>query len=512
MHNNYYLIRQVVKELKSRIIGFEVIDCFSQNKDELIIQLYDGSLEFVLQAHLTNKLSCLAFPDKYPKAKKNTASIFKVIYGLKITDIYGFTNERAFCIDFEGGFSLLFKLFGRQSNILLLKENQVISLFKDNLKNDFHLDIETLEHDIDQSEQAIINNLSSLKLIYPILDKPTLAIIENNIKHLGNEEAVETVQNFIKQLENPSAFYIINYGDNIRLNLIPEGDLIYKSSSALEALTYFFKIYHQEYSLSNTKNSLQKDFEQKIKKTRAYINKTRKKQDELLNNTSYQEQADMLMANLHLIKPNTSSIALPDFSNGDIINIRLNPRLNGQLNAAKYYKKAKNVSIEIKNLEEIIFSKEQHLKELVNNLNEVQEANTIAGLKKFTKINKLEKNKSKSLFKTFNIDGFTIWVGKNAKQNDELTLKHAKKNDLFFHAKDVSGSHVILKQISGKPIPRFVLEKVAALAAYYSKRKTDSLCAVGYTPKKYVRKPKGASPGRVLVEREKVILVQPGLP
>ena len=110
------------------------------------------------------------------------------------------------------------------------------------------------------------------------------------------------------------------------------------------------------------------------------------------------------------------------------------------------------------------------------------------------------------------LNGYTVLVGNNAKQNDLLTLKFAKKDDLFFHAKDVSGSHVILKQISGKKVPNTTLEKTAALAAFYSKRKTDSLCPVGYTPKKYVRKPKGAAPGLVIVEREKVLLVKPELP
>ena len=122
-------------------------------------------------------------------------------------------------------------------------------------------------------------------------------------------------------------------------------------------------------------------------------------------------------------------------------------------------------------------------------------------------------SKSKSVpFKEFIIGGYTIYVGNNAKQNDLLTLKYAKKNDLFFHAKDVSGSHVILKQKSGTNVPEYVLEATASLAAYYSKRKTDTLCPVGYTEKKYVRKPKGSPPGLVLVEREKVLLVPPKLP
>lgn len=112
-------------------------------------------------------------------------------------------------------------------------------------------------------------------------------------------------------------------------------------------------------------------------------------------------------------------------------------------------------------------------------------------------------------YKKFETSGFVILVGKGARENDELTLKYAKKDDLWLHAKDVSGSHVILKQQSNKPFPREVIEKAAQLAAYYSKRKTDSLTPVIVTPKKFVRKPKGLPPGLVHVDKEDTILVSP---
>ena len=88
----------------------------------------------------------------------------------------------------------------------------------------------------------------------------------------------------------------------------------------------------------------------------------------------------------------------------------------------------------------------------------------------------------------------------------------AHKDDLWLHAKDVSGSHVIIKFQAGKTFPTTVIEKAAQLAAWYSKRKSDSLCPVIYTPKKFVRKPKGAAPGSVIVDRENVILVTPQNP
>ena len=80
---------------------------------------------------------------------------------------------------------------------------------------------------------------------------------------------------------------------------------------------------------------------------------------------------------------------------------------------------------------------------------------------------------------------------------------------MWLHAKDVAGSHVIIKHQSGKNFPKDVIERAAELAAYNSKRRTESLCPVSYTPKKFVRKRKGDAPGLVVVEREQVIMVVP---
>ena len=114
-------------------------------------------------------------------------------------------------------------------------------------------------------------------------------------------------------------------------------------------------------------------------------------------------------------------------------------------------------------------------------------------------------------FHEFEFKGYKIWVGRNAESNDKLTLKYSHKDDLWLHAKDVAGSHVLIKHQSGKNFPKDVIERAAELAAYNSKRKTDSLCPVTVTPKKFVRKRKGDPAGAVVVEREDVIMVEPKL-
>ena len=122
---------------------------------------------------------------------------------------------------------------------------------------------------------------------------------------------------------------------------------------------------------------------------------------------------------------------------------------------------------------------------------------------------KKEKKSEQPRFKIYDHIGFQILVGRNAKNNDELTFKYGYKDDLWLHAKDVKGSHVLIKYQSGKNFPKPVITVAAQLAAYFSSNKNSDTCPVIYTPKKFVRKSKGMPAGTVILEKEEIIFVKP---
>ena len=145
----------------------------------------------------------------------------------------------------------------------------------------------------------------------------------------------------------------------------------------------------------------------------------------------------------------------------------------------------------------------------------IEATESLKEIRKYLKINELNNNEQVvetnplSLFKVYNFQQFVIYVGRNAKNNDLLTQKHAKKEDLWLHARDVSGSHVVIKHQAGKKFPSTVIERAAQLAAFYSKRKNDSLCPVIVTPKKFVRKTRDLLDGQVIIDKEEVIMIEP---
>jgi predicted ribosome quality control (RQC) complex YloA/Tae2 family protein len=105
-------------------------------------------------------------------------------------------------------------------------------------------------------------------------------------------------------------------------------------------------------------------------------------------------------------------------------------------------------------------------------------------------------------------DGFTILIGKNSRQNEEVTFHQAAANDIWLHARGVPGAHVIIKA-AGRDVPRSTIEQAASLAAYYSQARGSTSAPVDYTLQKHVRHMKGGGPGMVVYEREKTLYVDP---
>jgi predicted ribosome quality control (RQC) complex YloA/Tae2 family protein len=105
-------------------------------------------------------------------------------------------------------------------------------------------------------------------------------------------------------------------------------------------------------------------------------------------------------------------------------------------------------------------------------------------------------------------EGFVIWVGRNSRQNEIVTFDKGSPNDLWLHARDVPGAHVIIKT-DGRPVPESVIERGAAVAAYYSAKQNEAKVLVDVTYRRYVKKIKGAGPGMVTYRNEETHTATP---
>ena len=110
------------------------------------------------------------------------------------------------------------------------------------------------------------------------------------------------------------------------------------------------------------------------------------------------------------------------------------------------------------------------------------------------------------------IDGYEVYIGKNNRQNDYVTFKIGRSEDIWLHAKDMPGSHALIKTMRDTPTPDSVIEKVACHAAFYSKGRTSPFVSIDYTAVKNVKKPPGAKPGMVIYTNYKTAYVKPTEP
>ena len=231
---------------------------------------------------------------------------------------------------------------------------------------------------------------------------------------------------------------------------------------------------------------------------------------------------ELLTANLHSLKSGTDTAAVDNYYADPVerIAIPLDRQLTPGENAQRYYKKYQKLKAA---RDMAIVQREQTLSELnylegqLDNLTKCTAENELSELieelkeQGYIKRDKGGRKKMKlAASKPMHFvssTGADIYVGKNNRQNDELTLRFASPNDIWMHTKNIPGSHVIVKGASEQDTA--TMTEAALLAAYYSRARGSENVAVDYTPRKYVKKPAGAKPGMVIYTTNKTAYVTP---
>ncbi|MBQ8301522.1 MAG: NFACT family protein, partial [Clostridia bacterium] len=262
---------------------------------------------------------------------------------------------------------------------------------------------------------------------------------------------------------------------------------------------------------------------ERISKKLIILNKTLADSE---NKEKFKIYGDLLMANLYAIENGQEFAEVQNYYEDDcpMVKISLSPQLSPSQNAQKYYKKynkAKTAEIEAaKQIE----SAKNDLEYLESTLMAVETADTEADLNAIRaeliaegylnrKVNqKKQKQAAAKPMHFVSCDGFDIYVGKSNTQNDYLTTKFANSSDLWFHTKNIHGSHTVIKLGLDKDVPKTTIMEAAQIAAYYSKGRDSSQVPVDYTQIKNVKKPNGAKPGMVIYDHYNTIYVTPKEP
>ncbi len=537
MFKNYFFLNKLVVEANKTLKGSKVTSVFSQEKDKIIFDMEINGKNKFIEISVNPGFPYLTVKDSFSRAKKNTVNFFENILPAELLALEIAAADRIIKIALDKG-NFYFPIRGKYTNLILIDKSGSFNFFK-NMQEDFSE--ESFKKEIDHTKFILsFNNpdlavnldkisLDNLKELYPFLGKEIITEAKVRLKDDNDDKIIPEIKNIITEVETGKPVVISDWQSSQTILSInsfqstPEED--YEVfSDAVSALNYFIgKKYFFEDVLVK-KKIIRKYLDNELTKLSGKLNNLKALIDKGSCEDEYQKTGNLLLINIPNIKPGMKEIEVPDiYSGNQSVKIKLAPSLSPKKNVERYFERAKDDKVKFEKARELYKSAGAQFKKL-----KLIEENFLAArhIEDYLIIMKELKIKEPALqakintvdistrFKHYVLEGkYNLYVGKDSRNNDLLTTKFARQNDYWFHARSVSGSHAVLRVENTKEaIPRNILKKAAAIAAYHSKAKTSSLAPVSYTFKKFVVKKKGMEPGEVAMLKEEVLLVKPEIP
>ena len=542
----------MAEALDARLKNAEILECFTQMKNELVIALRVSDEVQFLQCSVEPRSASLLLKSEFGRARRNSLDLFPDLPGDRIQDIRIAATDRVIRIALHSGRMLHAILFPVRANIVLTDPGSASfesfkhtslpggfhALTYDNMLPQFSND--TIDRAFEASDGSVLSALRDIKpwisgtFAGEILFRANIDASMPAAK-LSNERRTKLTQILNAVLTETASDRCHVYLDDGQPSAVSLMALETMDTSAehvefddvLSGLFFFVRKRYRGTELAVTRkrvlDAVQRERE-RVERTRGKLSSTKELQrmaDE------YEKYGNLLMIHLYDQPEQPGRMTVPDIFTDPrlVVTIPLKERTTVLENAQRYFGKAQHTKTSIYYVEERSEKLEKRAEILRAFADAVTATQSIQDLKPLFKeyaalmeelglTPKGEKNESPFPFRRFIVvGGFEVWAGKNSANNDLLTVRHSRPNDIWFHARGVGGSHVVLKVGSAAGDPsKEAIRQAASIAAYYSKHRNAKRVPVAYTEKKYVRKPKGAAPGSVLVDREKVILADPKLP
>lgn len=522
--NSYYDLIYLTKELKKRLVSgcFTRINTPYRNVLEFYVDHKDDPFRIIFSTE--PNLVCL-FTDSYrPPKRGNTISFFEPVYGLNIEDVFLTEFDRYIVVAFEGGWKLVFRMFGNNANAILFNNGEVESAFK-NPEREVDQNVPVGKQvQLYQAGEQEADTKSTVIKANPFITRSFISdlIDAHNLDELSKDEVVQFVRRITYSLQESSKFRVLQDGrvtvwDDEILPLETDQEF----SAIDDAMRYVFKKISREGRVEKEKKAIEALLQRLKKRNNNALQNLSKASKGLEKAELYERYGHLLMANGHRSEEGVS-IEVEDFyDQNKAINIPLQDSLSIIENAERYYERSRNSKTsyeEAKKAIPVIEADQQVLDSLAEELSHIEH---YPDLERWVKTHsailgkhgyKKAKPEETLPFKRLEVEGYEIWIGRNAKSNDKL-VQMAHKEDIWMHARGVTGSHALIRNKGSKDLPvNHIIEEVAAYAAFFSKAKGAELVPVIVTKRKYIRKPKGGATGAVKVDKEEVVLVAPKKP
>lgn len=526
-HLNYFTLRALAQALHAHLAGGRWVEALSQQANELVI-LAKGPAGTEHAKALFLRVGCdpaqpYAVPvADFKPARSNVVRLFKEVEGAALQRVRLVENERLIVFDLEHDSNIVLKMHGNRSNVLLLEQGSVEQMFRSELEDDFGFVLPMQPYVLPATQQELAErsgtaacDYAAIRKFFPVLDKFCI----HHIRTLEAQgiERWEALQQTLAQLQagrfwvtlDPPGFWLLPPAHGVQAQLFTD---------VFAALEKYLKLALGSGGWQAQRAAQLADLEEDIAQAQDRRTAAQQALTQLENARSQEEIGHVILASLHLFGNDDAignrTVTLPDIYTGNTVTVQLAPGQTPQQLAQQYYDRHKQAAEQKQLLARRMAESDALITALLQKFDAVHAIQTVDAWKAFSRTQGGATPAAKAdapPFRTFAYQGYTIWVGRNAANNDTLTVQYARKDDLWLHARDVAGSHVVVRRKAGQKgdFPKPVIEYAAGLAAWFSKQRTNTLATVSYTLRKYVRKNKKMPPGQVAVDREETVLVPP---
>lgn len=538
MFNTYFYLNRSVVELNNILSGAYVHSVYTQEKDKLFIHIPTDELQHRHLVISTDQNEpYIMVKDNHRRAKKNVTDFFEEYLPNSIQVAFSALSDRVYLLQLENS-SLFYMVRGNSTNVVLLDAGGNLDYFKkvdekdiDDLVNELRSLEFTLEpNPVDMNEYTIeTGDYKQIKQQCPFITRDMLneakartsgeadiSVLTNNLNKAIKDIYDEEITVFYDEETNKAEFIPSSY-----IKAKRNGDT-FTTDNFNEAIQKYVSLKYGNLRMVNESKRVDKYLDKELDRVTHKLNNLKSRIDKGSREEEYRHYGNLLLANINNLRKEDTEVVVQDYLTGKDVKIQLNPKLHPKQNIDYYYEKSRDEKKNYRKSVELYESTKTEYEKLLKKKEEFEEAENIddvVELKEELNIKTKQKKNSNKMedqlkLRHFVLDGkYHVYIGRDSKSNDALSVKFAKQNDYWFHARGLPGSHVVLRVDNVKEgVPKNILKNAAQLAAYYSKAKTAGTAPVSYTLAKNVYKKKGMAPGKVMLQKENVLLVKPDIP
>lgn len=548
----------LTKEFANALIGGKITKIYQPEKDEIVLFVFNKqTYKLLISSNAgVNRIHLTQTSFDNPKTAPSFCMLLrKHVTNAVITNVAQMPYERVIeftlnvCdeLGYKRQMRLIFELTGKTSNIILTDDNYVTldsikhlpqdidskRIIMSGVKYSFFLPQDKIApFDIDKiAEYLAVTSLPLRKHLPEALlgvsqatvNEILAGIDENDHTIVNNARVLDGLKRYRDNLANPRPNVVMRDGTPVDVcpfdYLSVKGDKVYYQTLN-EAHDNYYDLLDKTQRFKDKAKSVSTIVKNAVSRTEKKLAIQRQSVLEAESREIYKQYGDLILSNLWQITPSNEQFTCYNYYDNSEVTIPLDKALSPQQNAQAYYKKYRKLKSSAEHNGKLVEENQNLLNYLLtikNSLKYCNDADDLQQIKEelvalgLIREKQQKRNKIETPVKPlrYEIDGYTVYVGKNNAQNNHVTFKLAKPNDMWLHTQKIHSSHVLIVNDKADEIPFEIIEKAAEICAFYSQASGGTKIPVDYTLKANVKKPPKSPLGFVIYPTYQTILVNP---